>query len=59
MFGDLNIRKEELLVKYEKRIKTLGGKILIRKNIYSFTSFRTNKGIPFNSYIDYFIVFNI
>ena len=57
MFGDLNIGKEELFAKYGERIKKLGGEILISKNVNSFT--RTNKGVPFDSYIDYFIVFNI
>ena len=42
-----------------RELKKLGGEILISKNANSFTRFRTNKGIPSDSYIDYFIVFNI
>ena len=34
MFSDLNIRKEELLAKYEERIKTLDG-LLARILIHS------------------------
>ena len=59
LFGDLNINKTELFSKYGEIIKSLNGTIQYSKIPHSFTRFKTNKGIPSASYIDYFINFNI